>query len=266
MDKTKRIKFWVDLGLFIGFLAAFFYDQTGLNLHQWIGVAVGAVAGYHLLTHWGWVKNVTSRFFGKTSPKARLYYVFDALILVGLLLILSTGLVISSWFSLSLMNYRGWVTVHILTSILTLLAVVLKIGVHWRWVVTTLWTDRKRPVPAGKPNSPALQPVLAENGTKSAQVNRRDFLRMMGVVGAASVLAVGISASALKDVLASEPAESTGTSAIAATNATSALPSPSATADQTCQVRCPRGCSYPGRCRRYTDANGNNRCDLGECI
>jgi hypothetical protein len=29
-------------------------------------------------------------------------------------------------------------------------------------------------------------------------------------------------------------------------------------------VRCTRGCSYPGHCRRYEDSNGNNKCDLSE--
>jgi hypothetical protein len=31
-------------------------------------------------------------------------------------------------------------------------------------------------------------------------------------------------------------------------------------------VRCDRRCSYPGHCRKYTDSNGNGRCDLGECL
>jgi hypothetical protein len=33
-----------------------------------------------------------------------------------------------------------------------------------------------------------------------------------------------------------------------------------------CTVRCPKGCSFPGRCRRYTDQNSNGLCDLGECL
>jgi hypothetical protein len=35
---------------------------------------------------------------------------------------------------------------------------------------------------------------------------------------------------------------------------------------QICTKRCPRGCSYPGHCRRYTDSNNNGYCDLGECL
>ena len=34
----------------------------------------------------------------------------------------------------------------------------------------------------------------------------------------------------------------------------------------TCVVRCPRGCAFPGQCRRYIDENGNDLCDLGECL
>ena len=50
-----------------------------------------------------------------------------------------------------------------------------------------------------------------------------------------------------------------------------ATPQPTATAIatsevQACVVRCSRGCSYPGSCRRYTDQNNNGLCDLGECL
>jgi hypothetical protein len=42
-------------------------------------------------------------------------------------------------------------------------------------------------------------------------------------------------------------------------------PTPTSTASA-CVVRCPKGCAYPGSCRRYVDANFNNLCDLGECL
>jgi hypothetical protein len=38
------------------------------------------------------------------------------------------------------------------------------------------------------------------------------------------------------------------------------------TAVAACTIRCPRGCSFPGHCRRYVDQNGNGKCDLGECL
>ncbi len=46
-----------------------------------------------------------------------------------------------------------------------------------------------------------------------------------------------------------------------------ATPTPTSTPTaSTCIIRCPKGCAYPGSCRRYIDANGNGLCDLGECL
>ncbi|HAF61672.1 MAG TPA: hypothetical protein DCK95_05045 [Anaerolineaceae bacterium] len=49
--------------------------------------------------------------------------------------------------------------------------------------------------------------------------------------------------------------------------ATQTIPSATSTSSPAnCVVRCPKGCAYPGSCRRYVDANFNNLCDLGECL
>ncbi|QRN84136.1 hypothetical protein JR338_05190 [Chloroflexota bacterium] len=48
--------------------------------------------------------------------------------------------------------------------------------------------------------------------------------------------------------------------------ATPILPTATAVTESNCTVQCARGCSYPSHCRRYTDANGNGLCDLGECL
>ena len=45
-----------------------------------------------------------------------------------------------------------------------------------------------------------------------------------------------------------------------------AVVAPTSQPAQSCQVRCRRSCSFPGKCRRYTDDNGNGCCDLGECV
>ena len=75
MPKQKR-NWIVDAVLFTGFLLAFFLDWTGLLWHEWLGVAVGLIAFYHLLVHWKWVNTITKRFFSRTSKQSRLYYLF----------------------------------------------------------------------------------------------------------------------------------------------------------------------------------------------
>ena len=145
MKTNKQKHNWlIDAALFLAFLLSFWLELTGVEVHQWLGVAIGVVAGYHLVTHWTWVKSVTDRFFKQTSRQARLYYVIDATVLIGLATISVTGLVISTWLDLALANFSAWKTIHVIASLSTLTAVVVKLGLHWRWIVATA---RRAPQP-----------------------------------------------------------------------------------------------------------------------
>ena len=81
----------------------------------------------------------------------------------------------------------------------------------------------------------------------------------MGIVGASTLL-LGVNA-LRADEAESEVAAGAGKAASAGANAATARNNAAAS----CTIRCGRRCSYPGHCRRYTDSNGNGRCDLGEC-
>jgi hypothetical protein len=158
---------------------------------------------------------------------------------------------------LSLGNAAAWRELHVDVSIITLALVVFKIAVHWLWIVSVA---RKyvfapgNPKPASHPGypgntvAPRLQPAPVVAG-------RRDFLKLMGVVGVASLISL---ASAL------DPIDNTG-SASDSQSSSSDSQSYTGSASSGCSVLCPRGCSYPGHCRRYTNSNGNGRCDYGEC-
>ncbi len=165
-------------------MLSFWLELTGVALHQWLGVAIGAVAGYHLLTHWTWVTAVTDRFFKQTSRQARLYYLIDATVLIGLATIIVTGLVISTWFDLALDELRAVEDrLHVIASIGTLAAVVIKLGLHWRWIVATA---RRYIFPQPQ------QPAPAATG-----MGRREFLRLMGSVSVFAALAAGSAVDAL---------------------------------------------------------------------
>jgi len=290
--KTNRQKTnWIlDALLFTGFLVSFALDLTGLPMHQWIGVFGGLLVVYHLARHWDWVTAVTTRFFRNTSAQARIYYLLDAVILLGFYLILVTGLFISSWLNLPLTNYTAWSDLHATVSIVTLVGIVLKIGLHGRWIVRVarqaFFTRSPRPasaiapVPVTKP-----VPVLASNA-----MTRREFLKLMGIVSAASVVALTFTLNDKQDASAAtvpetsitevpQPAGATPTTTESNTVSTPAptetaqtvtqsLPytAPSTTYTSNCFLRCDKRCSYPGNCRRYQDTNNNNLCDLGECM
>jgi hypothetical protein len=257
--------------LFVGFLLAFFLDITGLALHQWLGVFVGALAGYHLLAHWNWVKSVSGRFFGRISNLARLYYGIDAVLLAGFMLIGFTGLLISTWLGLELQAYGTWVDLHVAISILTLALTVVKVGLHWRWIIQVArrFILLPRPVAPVRQSQQSAQPVV--------QVSRREFLSLIGIVSLASVFAMSNALDSDHSALASETteAELNEDAASSAPVSSAGLDTQSNAAQSellqaaetsaTCTVRCPKGCSYPGHCHRYVDSNANNRCDMSEC-
>ena len=253
MKANKPVtNWWIDAGLLIGFLVSFLLDFTGLTLHQWLGVAVGVGAGVHLLLHWSWFKSVTLHLFGRTSSRARAFYAVDVSILLGFSLILLSGLVISTWLALPLGSYALWKNLHVVASVFTLWVVVLKIGLHWRWIVKVVERHIWAPQSSKTVKSPA-RPVYAPINTE-----RRKFLSLMGLVGVAASLSL---------ISVMVPDADAAASASLAEQGSSAAPQSSSTSVSTsqCTVRCNHRCSYPGHCRRYTDANSNNRCDLGEC-
>ncbi|MCL5109751.1 MAG: hypothetical protein M1401_12945 [Chloroflexi bacterium] len=297
--QTQPRKWAVDVLLFVGFWLCFFLDLTGLEAHQWLGVALGALAVYHLIVHWAWLKSVTQRFLALTSGQARLYYLLDASIVLGLALILASGLVISTWLNLPLANYVAWKDIHVVVSLATLLVVVAKLAAHWRWLArgTRLRLRSWRPAIGGQP---VPRPA-------AAVVTRRDFLSLLGVLGASYVAAAasawdfggtgqaGVAQAApvatpvatptatavavaqaqvgrgrarreVSPSVAQATPSSAGSAVSGDTGSSTASSGASGTSASACVVQCDRHCSYPGKCRRYVDANGNGLYDLGECL
>lgn len=137
-------------------------------------------------------------------------------------------------------------------------------------------SNAKKPDNVGK-----NQATVETNVPRPAAMDRRQFLKWMGLVGAVAVVGAGaglrgisnaLTTSALEQASAetvvvaetsATPAAATQSTTAATENTTAATQSTAAT---TCVVRCKNGCSYPGHCKRYTDSDGNNRCDYGECM
>ncbi|MEI8133390.1 MAG: twin-arginine translocation signal domain-containing protein [Leptolinea sp.] len=304
--KNQKANWWLDAILFTGFIVTFLMDFTGVELHQWIGIAIGVILLVHLAFHFNWVVTVVDRFFGTLKWQARINLLIDGLLVGCFQMIILTGLLISTWFNLTLNNYHFWKTVHILSSVTTLFMLLLKIVLHRKWIVCV----------AGKCFCPGetkeVNPLPVQFRQTKAQVSRREFLKIGGVVGAASL--VGVSqiakltqafmdspdkgrivqtASVQKvtngDNVPASIVQSTsggGQPVIQPTTISTSVADqsqpiiesmtvpttvPIAVEEQSqlaaaCTVRCSKGCSFPGRCRRYTDNNGNGKCDLGECV
>ena len=290
-QKTQTMHWIIDAALLFGFLLAFFLDLTGLAVHQWLGVALGALAVYHLFRHKNWILMTLERFFRPTSWRVRVYTLLDAGILLGFTLMVLTGLAMSTWFNLPLADYDLWYNLHVASSVITLLAVVVKLGLHWRWIVITfqkMVSSAGRSVGSMQPLAPQPAPVAHQ-----LTLSRRQFLTTMGLVSVGAALALSnvlgnrnqVNSQSLESAptadptpastatpTAQPPAAATPTSqpVAAATAQPTAVPTAVPTTQPTayvCTYRCRKGrhCTFPGQCHSYTDLNNNGYCDLGEC-
>jgi hypothetical protein len=285
---AQKTNWWLDALLFLGFIVTFFMEATGVELHQWIGILVAALVLIHLVRHADWVTTVLAKFFGKTANSARLNLVIDAGIGLGFSLIIFSGLIISSWLNLTFIDYAAWRNFHILTSVFTLFTLLLKIVLHRKWIVCVA-----EKYIFGRGQQAGTVPALV-TAQAPKKVNRREFLKVSALVGAGAFIGVsqihkviedailersgntdltttGNQTSAAANLQVSQPAiSSTNQPTTAATTQPTSVPTAAAVNNQAattaCQIQCNRGCSFPGHCRRYTDANGNGKCDLGECL
>ncbi len=131
-------------------------------------------------------------------------------------------------------------------------------------------------------STPSFHTLPALNCENPAAISRREALRTLGSISLAGgfVLVKAITSlnfpglevdqqsGQIENSISSRVEDSSP-----ANNVQQVVPTPPATVFQNqsqaatnCVVRCPNGCSYPGRCRRYIDGNNNGKCDLGECL
>jgi hypothetical protein len=213
---------------------------------------------------------VSKRIFGKAPGIVQLKFLVDGVLLVGFVSILGTGLVISTWLDIPLGNYTDWLSIHIIASITTLLALLVKLALHWRWIArTTRETFSQAAISAIKPVN--LQPVPIEKRS----MDRQDFLKVIGVVAGGSLLAL---MSATKSLAALQDVATNTTTTSSSQSSTndfptwysnqSGIPQSSArnlSTNSGCSIQCGNRCSFPERCHRYTDADNVNLCDFGEC-
>lgn len=294
MNKKLKTNWWIDITLFTSFLITFYLDLTGLTLHQWIGMVCIALAAIHLFLHRDWVRSVVKRFFQKKAGKTHFYLGLDSLIMVGFGLIGLTGMVMSTWLNLPLQNYDAWRQTHIVVSLTTLVLVLAKLAFHLRWFKSMF-----RKLLSSSKVVPVQNLAMQTTANEDAKLlGRREFMLTLGVMGTASFIALASASKSLAETITTvktveaqldpiQTTESTATTlpvtettgattqptqtveAVTQTPTVAATPtaaSPAVATESNCTVRCQRGCSYPGHCRRYTDANNNNLCDLGECL
>jgi len=120
----------------------------GLSFHEWAGLIIVLFFFLHKFVNWGWIKKLTLRFFSGIPGKARINYVLDILLLVGLVLITISGIAISRTIDFSWLNLGGnhmfWRVMHTSSSLMVLALFGIHLGLHWKWVLQRITLKKEK--------------------------------------------------------------------------------------------------------------------------
>jgi hypothetical protein len=157
----------VDSAVFVAFLGATAPALTGLAIHEWLGLAIGAAIITHLLLHWSWIVGVTRRLFGRVGWEARVNYLLNTLLFVAFTTIIFTGVMISEvalpLLGVSFERDGVWMVVHKLASDAAVVLIGLHVALHWRWIVNVTRRLLSRPATHRSPRpSAAVIPTPTE--------------------------------------------------------------------------------------------------------
>lgn len=238
----------LDIALAIAFVASLAPTTTGLALHEWLGLALGAGTIAHILVHRRWIVGVGRRLASPLPHRTRILFALNAALALAMLMLIGSGVLISR-VALPLLGIETTPTLTLLSAHLALTWVavgllLVKLALHWRWIARTVTARRRAPVTA-----PQQAPILAAG--RPRRLSRRLVVLggsaafMLGLVGWLGCRAVR-DAPALREVPAREAAPPV---------------------EPTRPARCPFGLvndPYPGRCNLYIDEDESGYCDLSE--
>jgi hypothetical protein len=142
--------------------------STGIAIHEWLGLAIGATAIVHILLHWDWLGAITRRFFGKMAFSNRVKYILNALLFVDMTTIILSGVMMSKavlpLFGIQLDPGFIWHTLHSLSATLAVFIVGLHLALHWKWIVSTFKRTILGPLALHRPKA---QPELVKQEVKA---------------------------------------------------------------------------------------------------
>ena len=138
--KSSTFKFILNIFLFITFL--FLMDEwsfLGITFHEIAGLVICLFYILHKALNWQFIKETTSRLFGRIPGRSRFNYIIDFLLLAGFTLIIISGMGIAktmdfSWLGFTKENFIIWRFMHTSVSMIVLMLVGVHVGMHWNWI------------------------------------------------------------------------------------------------------------------------------------
>lgn len=139
MSSTK-LKLYVDIFLFIGFVLVNIPQATGIPIHEWASFLFIVPLMVHILLDWKWVVSVTKRMFGKLPGEVRFNHIWDLIIFIMMVLALFTGTIISEAalpaLGIHITIDPFWSAMHDLSANLLMIMIGVHLAMHWGWIVS----------------------------------------------------------------------------------------------------------------------------------
>jgi hypothetical protein len=136
-----KLKLWIDVTIFIGFLIAMDPHSSGITIHEWLATSLIVTLVVHLLLSWDWIIQITRRFIGKVNNQSRINYILNWLLFIDGTIIMLSGFMISE----SLLPFLGiqlppgfmWRRLHDMAANIFLIILGLHTALHWSWIADT---------------------------------------------------------------------------------------------------------------------------------
>lgn len=133
----NKTNFFLDIIILIGFLFIMEPELTGIAIHEWFSLLLGAVMAIHIIRHWKWVIAIMKEFFRKLFHLSRLKFILSLILLVTFIIIFWSGLmesvVILRFFGLRASRNPIWEEVHSISTNLMWFIVGFHILLDWKW-------------------------------------------------------------------------------------------------------------------------------------
>ena len=90
VTSRTKMKIFIDILIFAGFLVAWDLGSTGIAIHEWLAIGGIAALVIHLLLSWSWIVEIGARFFNVLPPRTRFNYILNSLLFIDMTLIMFT--------------------------------------------------------------------------------------------------------------------------------------------------------------------------------
>lgn len=166
MNKTN---FLLDTGIFIAFVVAMEPHFSGVPIHEWLSLALGATIIVHLLLHWKWITGVGRQFFKNLWHSSRLKFVVDVLVFVAFVTVMLSGILISKSALPALgitiaQTSMVWRMLHSLSADAAVLLIGIHFALNWTWVVGMVKRLMIQPLARLVRPKRDVQPVTVSSG------------------------------------------------------------------------------------------------------